>query len=105
MTTPTSTPAAAPLASSVPASSTARSRSSPAAAPASASASRHRSATLGAHVVIASRKPEHVDARRREIRAAGGKATAWRVDVREPERVQQMVGRGGGRSTAASTCS
>jgi peroxisomal 2,4-dienoyl-CoA reductase len=48
-------------------------------------------ATLGAHVVLASRKQERVDAAAAEIRAAGGKATGVAVDVREPERVQQMV--------------
>ena len=48
-------------------------------------------ATLGAHVVLASRKQERVDAAAAEIRAAGGKASGVAVDVREPERVQQMV--------------
>ena len=48
-------------------------------------------ATLGAHVVLASRKQERVDAAAAEIRAAGGKASGVSVDVREPERVQQMV--------------
>ena len=48
-------------------------------------------ATLGAHVVLASRKQERVDAAAAEIRATGGKASGVAVDVREPERVQQMV--------------
>ena len=48
-------------------------------------------AALGAHVVLASRKQERVDAAAAEIRAAGGKASGVAVDVREPERVQQMV--------------
>ncbi|HET7189428.1 MAG TPA: SDR family oxidoreductase [Gemmatimonadaceae bacterium] len=48
-------------------------------------------ATLGAHVVLASRKQERVDAAAAEIRAAGGKASGVAVDVREPERVQQIV--------------
>ena len=48
-------------------------------------------ATLGAHVVLASRKQERVDAAAAEIRAAGGRASGVAVDVREPERVQQMV--------------
>jgi peroxisomal 2,4-dienoyl-CoA reductase len=48
-------------------------------------------AALGAHVVLASRKRERVDAAAAEIRAAGGKASGVAVDVREPERVQQMV--------------
>src|SRR5258708_27820918 len=48
-------------------------------------------ASLGAHVVLASRKPERVEQAPAEIRAAGGLATGVAVDVREPERVQQMV--------------
>lgn len=48
-------------------------------------------AALGAHVVLASRKQERVDAAAAEIRAAGGRATGVSVDVREPERVQQAV--------------
>ena len=48
-------------------------------------------AALGAHVVLASRKQERVDAAAAEIRAAGGKASGVAVDVREPERVQQMM--------------
>ena len=48
-------------------------------------------ATLGAHVVLASRKQERVDAAAAEIRAAGGKASGVTVDVRDPERVQKMV--------------
>jgi peroxisomal 2,4-dienoyl-CoA reductase len=48
-------------------------------------------ATLGAHVVLASRKQERVDAAAAEIRAAGGRASGVAVDVREPERVQQVV--------------
>jgi len=48
-------------------------------------------AALGAHVVLASRKQERVDAAAGEIRAAGGKASGVAVDVREPERVQQVV--------------
>src|SRR5689334_24472023 len=50
-------------------------------------------AALGAHVVLASRKHERVDAAAAEIRAAGGKASGIAVDVRDPERVQQMVAR------------
>ncbi|NUO37869.1 MAG: SDR family oxidoreductase [Gemmatimonadaceae bacterium] len=46
---------------------------------------------LGAHVVLASRKQERVDAAAAEIRAAGGRASAVAVDVREAERVQQVV--------------
>src|SRR3954463_9260797 len=48
-------------------------------------------ATLGAHVVLASRKQERVDAAAAEIRAAGGRERGVAVDVREPERVQQVV--------------
>jgi peroxisomal 2,4-dienoyl-CoA reductase len=48
-------------------------------------------AALGAHVVLASRKQERVDAAAAEIRAAGGRASGVAVDVREPERVQEMV--------------
>jgi peroxisomal 2,4-dienoyl-CoA reductase len=48
-------------------------------------------AALGAHVVLASRKQERVDAAAAEIRAAGGSASGVAVDVREAERVQQMV--------------
>ena len=48
-------------------------------------------ASLGAHVVLASRKLERVEAAAADVRAAGGKATAVAVDVREPERVAAMV--------------
>ena len=48
-------------------------------------------ATLGAHVVLASRKLERVDAAAAEIRATGGKASGVAVDVRDPERVQAAV--------------
>jgi peroxisomal 2,4-dienoyl-CoA reductase len=48
-------------------------------------------AGLGAHVVLASRKQERVDAAAEEIRAAGGQASGVAVDVRDPERVQQVV--------------
>ena len=48
-------------------------------------------ASLGAHVVLASRMLERVEAAAAEIRAAGGKASGVAVDVREPERVQAMM--------------
>jgi 2,4-dienoyl-CoA reductase [(3E)-enoyl-CoA-producing], peroxisomal len=48
-------------------------------------------AGLGAHVVLASRKQERVDAAAAEIRAAGGKASGVALDVREQERVQQVI--------------
>jgi peroxisomal 2,4-dienoyl-CoA reductase len=48
-------------------------------------------AALGAHVVLASRKLERVEAAAAEIRAAGGRASAVTVDVRDPERVAEMI--------------
>jgi peroxisomal 2,4-dienoyl-CoA reductase len=47
--------------------------------------------SLGAHVVLASRKLERVEMAAGEIRAAGGKASGVAVDVREPDRVKEMV--------------
>ena len=48
-------------------------------------------AALGAHVVLASRKLERVEAAAAEIIGAGGKASAIAVDVRDTERVRAMV--------------
>jgi peroxisomal 2,4-dienoyl-CoA reductase len=48
-------------------------------------------ASLGAHVVIASRKPEHLDAAVEQIRQLGGKASAVAVDVRDQGLVKAMV--------------
>ena len=48
-------------------------------------------ATLGAHVVLASRKPENLEKGAAAIRAAGGQASTVAVDVRDPERVRAMV--------------
>ena len=48
-------------------------------------------ASLGAHVVLASRKLERVETAAAEIRAGGRKASAIAVDVREPERVRATV--------------
>lgn len=48
-------------------------------------------AELGAHVVIASRKPENVEPAAERIRARGGRASAVSVDVRDQERVRSMV--------------
>ena len=48
-------------------------------------------AQLGMHVVMASRKPEHLESAVAAITAAGGKASAIAVDVRDRERVQAMV--------------
>ena len=50
-------------------------------------------ASLGAHVVLASRKPEHVEKSASAIRDHGGSASALTVDVREPDRVKELVGR------------
>ncbi|MDQ6830095.1 MAG: SDR family oxidoreductase [Gemmatimonadota bacterium] len=47
--------------------------------------------SLGAHAVLASRKPAHLDASVASLRAAGGSASSVLVDVRDPERVRQMV--------------
>ncbi|HYW49095.1 MAG TPA: SDR family oxidoreductase [Gemmatimonadaceae bacterium] len=48
-------------------------------------------AQLGMHVVLASRKPEHLEKAVASITAAGGKASAVQVDVRDQERVQAMA--------------
>ena len=48
-------------------------------------------AALGAHVVLASRKAEHVEAAAERLRAAGGAASGLTVDVRDPERVRALV--------------
>ncbi|HEU4563393.1 MAG TPA: SDR family oxidoreductase [Gemmatimonadaceae bacterium] len=48
-------------------------------------------ATLGMHVVLASRKPEHLERAVGELRAAGGAASALPVDVRDVERVRALV--------------
>jgi 2,4-dienoyl-CoA reductase [(3E)-enoyl-CoA-producing], peroxisomal len=48
-------------------------------------------AQLGMHVVLASRKPEHLTPAVAAIIAAGGKASAVQVDVRDQERVTAMV--------------
>ena len=50
-------------------------------------------ARLGAHVVVASRKPEHVESAAESIRNAGGSASSETVDVREADQVQAMVAR------------
>ena len=46
---------------------------------------------LGAHVVLASRKQEHLDRAAASLREAGGKASTVMVDVREADRVRAMV--------------
>lgn len=48
-------------------------------------------AQLGMHVVLASRKPENLQPAVDAIVAAGGKATAVAVDVRDQARVQAMA--------------
>lgn len=48
-------------------------------------------AQLGMHVVMASRNPEHLESAVTAISAAGGKASAIAVDVRDQARVQAMV--------------
>jgi peroxisomal 2,4-dienoyl-CoA reductase len=49
--------------------------------------------SLGAHVVMASRKLEHLEPAAERLRAAGGMASAAAVDVRDPEKVRAMVER------------
>ncbi|MEP6832969.1 MAG: SDR family oxidoreductase [Gemmatimonas sp.] len=46
---------------------------------------------LGAHVVLASRKPENLKNGCEKITAAGGSASAVQLDVRDPERVHAAV--------------
>lgn len=48
-------------------------------------------AELGAHVVIASRKPQHLDAALGAISERGHKASVVQLDVRDPERVSAVV--------------
>ncbi len=48
-------------------------------------------AGLGAHVVLASRKPENLARGAEQLRAAGGRASTVAVDVRDPGRVRAMV--------------
>ena len=46
---------------------------------------------LGMHVVLASRKAEHLERAAETIRAAGGRASVATLDVRDPERVRAVV--------------
>jgi peroxisomal 2,4-dienoyl-CoA reductase len=46
---------------------------------------------LGAHVVIASRKPEHLEKALADLTDAGGKASTVQLDVRDQERVKAVV--------------
>ncbi|HEY1388410.1 MAG TPA: SDR family oxidoreductase [Ktedonobacterales bacterium] len=47
-------------------------------------------AALGAHVVICSRSPEHLEPTRAEIEAAGGAVTALTCNIRDPESVEAL---------------
>lgn len=47
-------------------------------------------AALGAHVVLCSRSPEHLEPTRAEIAAAGGAVTALVCNIREPESVEAL---------------
>src|SRR5688500_14148006 len=48
-------------------------------------------AALGMHVVIASRKPEHLEEAAGRLRADGGRVSTAQLDVRDPERVRAVV--------------
>ena len=48
-------------------------------------------ASLGMHVVIASRKPEHFETARERIAATGGAVSSVALDVRDQERVRAVV--------------
>jgi len=48
-------------------------------------------ASLGMHVVLASRKTEHLESAAARIRSAGGEASTATLDVRDPERVQAAM--------------
>jgi citronellol/citronellal dehydrogenase len=50
-------------------------------------------AALGAHVVLCSRSPEHLEPARAEIEAAGGAATALTCNIRDPESVEILFER------------
>ena len=49
-------------------------------------------ASLGMHVVLASRRAEHIEPAAERIRANGGSASAATLDVRDPERVKVIMG-------------
>ncbi len=48
-------------------------------------------ASLGMHVVIASRKPEHFDVAREQLAATGASVSSIALDVRNQERVKEVV--------------
>jgi peroxisomal 2,4-dienoyl-CoA reductase len=52
-------------------------------------------AGAGAHVAIASRKPEHLEPAAEQLRTGGAQVSAVEVNVREPESVARMVERVG----------
>ena len=49
-------------------------------------------ASLGMHVVLASRKAEHIEPAAERIRAGGGRASSAMLDVRDAERVKVIMG-------------
>ena len=49
-------------------------------------------ASLGMHVVLASRRAEHIEPAAERIRAVGGRASTAILDVRDPERVKVIMG-------------
>jgi peroxisomal 2,4-dienoyl-CoA reductase len=49
-------------------------------------------ASLGMHVVLASRKAEHIDPAAERIRGGGGRASTAILDVRDPDRVKSIMG-------------
>jgi citronellol/citronellal dehydrogenase len=51
----------------------------------------HELAALGARVALVGRKPEKLEAVAREIADAGGTARCYAADIREEERVQEVV--------------
>src|SRR5690606_17784574 len=46
---------------------------------------------LGARLAIASRKAEHIEPRAEELRAAGAEVEGYVLDIRQPERVAEVV--------------
>src|SRR5213079_714879 len=51
----------------------------------------HELAALGARVALLGRKPEKLEAVAREIADAGGAARCYTADIREEERVQEVM--------------
>jgi len=49
-------------------------------------------ASLGMHMVLASRRAEHTDPAAERIREAGGRASTATLDVRDPDRVKAVMG-------------